>query len=87
MAYCAVPAILRASRMAVRGTERVTGANAAILRSRKMFVFPIFYLTVYIPLFATVLSFVGDRLVRSLRQINAHLWLPAIAPQQRFVRP
>ena len=28
MAYCTVPAILRASGMAVRGTERVTDANA-----------------------------------------------------------
>jgi hypothetical protein len=27
MAYCGVPAILRASRMAVHGTERVTDAN------------------------------------------------------------
>jgi hypothetical protein len=52
-----------------------------------MFVFPIFYLSLYIPLFATVLSFVGDRLVRSLCQISAHLWLPAMAPRQRFVRP
>ena len=52
-----------------------------------MFVFPIFYLTLYIPLFTAILSFVGDRLVRSLRQMSAHLWLPATAPQQRFVRP
>ncbi|HEY8440138.1 MAG TPA: hypothetical protein VIK79_01665 [Xanthobacteraceae bacterium] len=47
-----------------------------------MFVFPIFYLTVYIPLFTAIASFVGDRLVRSLRQM-----VPAIVPRQRFVRP
>jgi len=52
-----------------------------------MFVFPIFYLTVYIPLFAAILSFVGDRLVRSFHQLSAHVWVPVVAPREGFIRP
>ena len=41
-----------------------------------MFFFPMFW-TVYIPIFAMILSIIGDRLIRSLRHIRAHAWVPS----------
>jgi hypothetical protein len=41
-----------------------------------MFFFPMFW-TVYIPIFAMILSIIGDRLIRSFRQIRGQPWMPA----------
>jgi cytochrome c biogenesis factor len=47
-----------------------------------MFFFPMFW-TVYIPIFAMLLSILSDRLIRSLRHVRAHAWLPATVRAQR----
>ena len=47
-----------------------------------MFFFPMFW-TVYIPIFAMILSIMGDRLIRSLRQIRTQASMPAPVRAQR----
>jgi hypothetical protein len=40
--------------------------------------------TAYIPIVTIILSVVGDRLIRSLRQLRAHAWIrKSLPPRQR----
>jgi hypothetical protein len=45
--------------------------------------FPVFWIA-YIPIVTIILSVVGDRLIRSLRQLRAHAWIrKSLSPRQR----
>jgi hypothetical protein len=81
MAYCAVPAILRASRMAVRGTERLTDANADRKEQGNVRVSDLLFNRVHPAICGDFVD--CPRSTRaSLRQT-----VPAIVPRQRFVWP
>jgi len=44
--------------------------------------FSIFW-TAYIPIVTIILSVVGDRLIRSLRQLRTHAWIPKSLPPRQ----
>lgn len=44
--------------------------------------FPVFW-TAYIPIVTIILCVVGDRLIRSLRQLRAHAWIRKSLPPRR----